>query len=72
MNVLATFQNDQMIKFQNAKKIRQILPIMTKPRTYIIVLKNEFMNAKEAGSLNGPLCAYLMRQNLHDHTRPRS
>ena len=27
---------------------------------------------KEAGSLNGPLCAYLMRQNLHDGTRPRS
>ena len=27
---------------------------------------------KEAGSLNGPLCAYLMRQNLHDRTRPRS
>ena len=27
---------------------------------------------KEAGSLNSPLCAYLMRQNLHDLTRPRS
>ena len=27
--------------------------------------------SKEAGSLNGPLCAYLMRQNLHDRTRPR-
>ena len=24
--------------------------------------------SKEAGSLNGPLCAYLMRQNLHDQT----
>ena len=28
--------------------------------------------SKEAGSLNGPLCAYLMRQNLHDQTCPRS
>ena len=27
---------------------------------------------EETGSLNGPLCAYLMRQNLHDRTRPRS
>ena len=27
---------------------------------------------KEAGLLNGPLCTYLMRQNLHDQTRPRS
>ena len=27
---------------------------------------------KEAGSLNGPLCTYLMRQNLHDRTCPRS
>ena len=27
---------------------------------------------KEAGSLNGQLCAYLMRQNLHDRTCPRS
>ena len=27
---------------------------------------------KEAGSLNGPLCTYLMRQNLQDRTRPRS
>ena len=27
---------------------------------------------KEAGSLNGPLCAYLMKQNLHDRSRPRS
>ena len=25
--------------------------------------------SKEASSLNGPLCAYLMRQNLHDRTR---
>ena len=28
--------------------------------------------SKEVGSLNGPLCAYLLRQNLHDRTRPRS
>ena len=28
--------------------------------------------SKEAGSLNGPLRAYLMRQNLHDQTCPRS
>ena len=28
--------------------------------------------SKEAGSLNGPLCAYLMRQDLHDRTCPRS
>ena len=27
---------------------------------------------KEDGSLNGPLCAYLLRQNLHDQTCPRS
>ena len=27
---------------------------------------------KETGLLNGPLGAYLMRQNLHDRTRPRS
>ena len=26
---------------------------------------------KEAGSLNGPLCAYLIRQNLHNKTRLR-
>ena len=26
---------------------------------------------KESGSLNGPLCAYLMKQNLYDRTRPR-
>ena len=25
---------------------------------------------KEAGSLNGPLRAYLIRQNLHNRTRP--
>ena len=28
--------------------------------------------SKEAGSLNGRLCAYLMRQNLHDRTCLRS
>ena len=28
--------------------------------------------SKEAGSLNGPLCAYLMRQNIHDRTCLRS
>ena len=27
---------------------------------------------KEAGSFNGPLCTYLIRQNLHDQTRLRS
>ena len=27
---------------------------------------------KEAGLLNGPLCTYLMRQNLHDRTHLRS
>ena len=27
---------------------------------------------KEAGSLNGLLCTYLIRQNLHNRTRPRS
>ena len=27
---------------------------------------------KEAGSLNGPLCAYLIRQNLHNRTHPRA
>ena len=27
---------------------------------------------KEAGPLNGPLCAYLMRQNLHNQTHLRS
>ena len=27
--------------------------------------------SKEAGSLNGRLCAYLMRQNFHDRTCPR-
>ena len=27
---------------------------------------------KLIGSLNGPFCAYLMRQNLHNWTRPRS
>ena len=27
---------------------------------------------KESGSLNGPLCAYSVRQNLHNRTRPRS
>ena len=27
---------------------------------------------KETGSLNGPFCAYLMSQNLHEWTRPRS
>ena len=27
---------------------------------------------KESGSLNGPLCVYLMRQNLHNRTSPRS
>ena len=26
---------------------------------------------KEVGSLNGPLCAYLIRQNLHNRIRPR-
>ena len=25
---------------------------------------------KETGSLNGPLCAYLIRQNLHNRARP--
>ena len=28
--------------------------------------------SNEASSLNGQLCAYLMRQNLHDRTCPRS
>ena len=28
--------------------------------------------SKEAGSLNGPLCTYLMRQNLHYQNRSRS
>ena len=28
--------------------------------------------SKEAGSLNGTLCTYLMRQNLHDQIRLRS
>ena len=28
--------------------------------------------SKEAGSANGPLCTYLMRQNLRDWARPRS
>ena len=27
---------------------------------------------KEADSLNGPLCTYSIRQNLHNRTRPRS
>ena len=27
---------------------------------------------KEAGSLNGPLCTYLIWQNLHNRTHPRS
>ena len=27
---------------------------------------------KEAGSLNGPLCVYLIRQKLHNQTRTRS
>ena len=73
-------------KLENAKKNRQkfFLATMKEPGTYIdyhvkpylctkfgdSTLKNEFRNAKEAGSLNGPLCAYLMRQNLHDRTCP--
>ena len=34
-------------------------------------LKNEFKNVRLIGSLNGPLCPYLMRQNLRSQTRPR-
>ena len=35
-------------------------------------LKNKPRNARPTGSLNGSLCAYVMRQNLHYGTRPRS
>ena len=75
-------------KLENAKKIRQnffgrlwkklglILINMFRP-TYVPNLvtldwKMSSGMSKEAGSLNGPLCAYLMRQNLHDRTCPRS
>ena len=71
-------------KLENAKKNRQklcknpelILITMLSP-TFVpnLVTLAWKMNSgmpKEAGSLNGPLCAYLMRQNLHDRTCPRS
>ena len=58
---------------------------MKKPGNYINMFRPTYMPnlvtlawkmssgmSKEAGSLNGPLCAYLMRQNLHDRTRVRS
>ena len=58
--------------------------VVTKPELTIITmfspifvlnlmtnLKNKPSNAM-VSSLNGPLCAYLMRQNLHKRTRPRS
>ena len=75
-------------KLENAKKIAKnvFLATMKKPGTYIdnhikpylctkfgdSSLKMSSGMPKEASSLNGPLCAYLMRQNLHDRTCPRS
>ena len=41
------------------------------PNLVTLVWKMSSERSKESGSLNGPLCAYLMRQNLHDRTCPR-
>ena len=74
-------------KLENAKKIRQnffcrlwqnpelILINMFRP-TYVpnlvtLAWKMSSGRSTEAGSLNGRLCAYSMRQNLHDLTCPR-
>ena len=74
-------------KLENAKKIRQnffcrlwqnpelILINMFRP-TYVpnlvtLAWKMSSGRSTEAGSLNGRLCAYSMRQNLHDRTCPR-
>ena len=74
-------------KLENAKKNspiffwrlwqnpEHILILLFRP-TYVpnddFSLKMSSGMSKEAGSLNGPLGGYLMRQNLRDRTRPRS
>ena len=41
------------------------------PNLVTLAWKMSSWRSKEAGSLNGRLCTYLMRQNLHDWTSPR-
>ena len=41
------------------------------PNLVTLAWKMTSGRSKEAGSLNGRLCAYFMRQNLHDRTCPR-
>ena len=64
------------IFFGDYEKTRNLLITMLSP-TFVpnlvtLAWKMSSGMPKEAGSLNGPLCAYLMRQNLHDQTCPRS
>ena len=75
-------------KLKNAKKIGQkfFLSIMKQNKIALInILSPTFVPnlmtlawkmspgmPKEAGSLNGPSCPYLIKQNLHNRTRPRS
>ena len=47
------------------------LPWQVLPNLMTLAWKMSSGMSKEVGSLNGPLCAYLMRHN-HDLTRPRS
>ena len=78
----------QCANLENSKKIHQkyFLAIKKNPELILINMfsptfvpnlatlawKMSSGMPKEAGSLNGPLCAYLIKQNLHSWTRPRS
>ena len=42
------------------------------PHLVTLAWKMSLGMLKETGSLNGPLCAYFIRQNIHNRTRPRS
>ena len=41
-------------------------------QSWWLKLENWVQECQKTGLLNGPLCTYLMRQNLHNRTRPGS
>ena len=70
-------KNSQKFFWVTMKNKNEIILINIFRPTYMqnlvtIAWKMSSGMSKVASSLNGPLCAYLMRQNLHDRTRPRS
>ena len=59
------------LKFLIMKKTEIILNNIFVPNLVTLAWKISPGMPKEAGSLNGPLCAYLIRRNLHNRTRTR-